>query len=115
MSIYLSCIYLSCSGFRTTAPGPEPLSPPEISELSRPMASLLGSMTASPGGSEFIKIIFENKGDTGQGGKSSIDGATLQALIVAAQARGKLAGASCVMPNLVLIFCLPTPGNCSTT
>jgi imidazolonepropionase-like amidohydrolase len=42
-------------------------------------------------GSEFIKIIYENGGDTGQGGRPSIDRATLQALIGAAHARGKLA------------------------
>src|SRR5437588_601456 len=42
-------------------------------------------------GSEFIKIIYENGGDTGQGGRPSIDKATLQALVVAAHARGKLA------------------------
>jgi hypothetical protein len=42
-------------------------------------------------GSEFIKIMYENWRDTGQGGRPSIDKATLQALIVAAHARGKLA------------------------
>lgn len=42
-------------------------------------------------GSDFIKIIYEYGGDTGQGGRPSIDKATLQALIAAAHARGKLA------------------------
>lgn len=42
-------------------------------------------------GSDFIKIIYENGGDTGHGGRPSIDKATLQALIAAAHARGKLA------------------------
>lgn len=42
-------------------------------------------------GSDFIKIIYENGGDTGHGGRPSIDRATLDALVVAAHARGKLA------------------------
>jgi imidazolonepropionase-like amidohydrolase len=42
-------------------------------------------------GSDYIKIIYENGGDTGHGGRPSIDQATLQALIAAAHARGKLA------------------------
>jgi imidazolonepropionase-like amidohydrolase len=42
-------------------------------------------------GSDYIKIIYENGGDTGHGGRPSIDKATLQALIGAAHARGKLA------------------------
>lgn len=42
-------------------------------------------------GSDFIKIIYEYEGDTGHGGRPSIDKATLQALVVAAHARGKLA------------------------
>lgn len=42
-------------------------------------------------GSDYIKIIYENGGDTGKGGRPSIDKATLQALVVAAHARGKLA------------------------
>jgi imidazolonepropionase-like amidohydrolase len=42
-------------------------------------------------GSDYIKIIYENGGDTGHGGRPSIDKTTLQALIVAAHARGKLA------------------------
>jgi imidazolonepropionase-like amidohydrolase len=42
-------------------------------------------------GSDYIKIIYENGGDTGHGGRPSIDKATLQALIAAAHARGKLA------------------------
>ena len=42
-------------------------------------------------GSDYIKIIYENGGDTGHGGRPSIDQATLEALIVATHARGKLA------------------------
>jgi imidazolonepropionase-like amidohydrolase len=42
-------------------------------------------------GSDFIKIIYEYGGDTGHGGRPSIDRATLDALVVAAHARGKLA------------------------
>jgi imidazolonepropionase-like amidohydrolase len=42
-------------------------------------------------GADFIKIIYEYGGDTGHGGRPSIDKATLQALIAAAHARGKLA------------------------
>ena len=42
-------------------------------------------------GSDYIKIIYENGGDTGHGGRPSIDKATLQALIAAAHAHGKLA------------------------
>jgi imidazolonepropionase-like amidohydrolase len=42
-------------------------------------------------GSDFIKIIYEYGGDTGHGGRPSIDKATLQALMAAAHARGKLA------------------------
>lgn len=42
-------------------------------------------------GSDYIKIIYENGGDTGHGGRPSIDRATLQAVIAAAHARGKLA------------------------
>ena len=42
-------------------------------------------------GSDFIKIIYENGGDRGQGGRPSIDIATLQALIAATHGRGKLA------------------------
>ena len=42
-------------------------------------------------GSDYIKIMYENGGDTGHGGRPSIDKATLQALIAAAHARGKLA------------------------
>lgn len=42
-------------------------------------------------GSDFIKIIYENGGDTGHGGRPSIDRATLDALVAAAHARGKLA------------------------
>jgi imidazolonepropionase-like amidohydrolase len=42
-------------------------------------------------GSDFIKIIYERGGDTGQGGRPSIDKSTLQALIVAAHARRMLA------------------------
>ena len=42
-------------------------------------------------GSDFIKIIYEYGGDTGQGGRPSIDKATLKALIKAAHTRGKLA------------------------
>jgi len=42
-------------------------------------------------GSDFIKIIYEYGGDTGHGGRPSIDKATLQALVAAAHVRGKLA------------------------
>ena len=42
-------------------------------------------------GSDFIKIIYESGGDTGKGGRPSIDRATLQSLVLAAHARGKLA------------------------
>jgi imidazolonepropionase-like amidohydrolase len=42
-------------------------------------------------GSDYIKIIYERGGDLGQGGRPSIDRATLVALIDAAHARGKLA------------------------
>jgi imidazolonepropionase-like amidohydrolase len=42
-------------------------------------------------GSDYIKIMYEKGGDTGQGGRPSIDKPTLQALIDAAHARGKLA------------------------
>jgi imidazolonepropionase-like amidohydrolase len=42
-------------------------------------------------GSDYIKIMYEYGGDTGQGGRPSIDKATLEALIAAAHARGKLA------------------------
>jgi imidazolonepropionase-like amidohydrolase len=42
-------------------------------------------------GSDYIKIIYENGGDTGHGGRPSIDKATLQVLIAAAHARHKLA------------------------
>jgi len=42
-------------------------------------------------GSDFIKIIYEYGGDTGHGGRPSIDRATLGALVVAAHARGRLA------------------------
>jgi imidazolonepropionase-like amidohydrolase len=41
-------------------------------------------------GSDYIKIIYENGGDTGHGGRPSIDKATLGALVVAAHIRGKL-------------------------
>lgn len=42
-------------------------------------------------GSDFIKIIYEIGGDTGHGGRPSIDKPTLQALVAAAHKRGKLA------------------------
>ena len=42
-------------------------------------------------GSDFIKIIYEYGGDTGQGGRPSINKATLQALVAAAHTRGKMA------------------------
>ena len=42
-------------------------------------------------GSDYIKIIYENGGDTGHGGRPSIDQPILQALVTAAHARGKLA------------------------
>jgi imidazolonepropionase-like amidohydrolase len=42
-------------------------------------------------GSDFIKIIYEYGGDTGHGGRPSIDKATLQALVAAAHIRGKMA------------------------
>ena len=42
-------------------------------------------------GSDYIKIIYENGGDTGHGGRPSIDKATLEALIVGSHARSKLA------------------------
>ena len=42
-------------------------------------------------GSDFIKIIYEYGGDTGHGGRPSIDKATLQALVGAAHTRGKMA------------------------
>jgi imidazolonepropionase-like amidohydrolase len=42
-------------------------------------------------GSDYIKIIYENGGDTGHGGRPSIDKATLQALIAGAHTRGKIA------------------------
>ena len=42
-------------------------------------------------GSDYIKIMYEYGGDAGQGGRPSIDKPTLQALIDAAHARGKLA------------------------
>jgi imidazolonepropionase-like amidohydrolase len=42
-------------------------------------------------GSDFIKIIYEYGGDNGHGGRPSIDRETLNALVVAAHSRGKLA------------------------
>jgi imidazolonepropionase-like amidohydrolase len=43
-------------------------------------------------GSDYIKIMYENGGDTGRGGgRPSIDKPTLEALIAATHARGKSA------------------------
>jgi predicted amidohydrolase YtcJ len=83
---------LFSSGYAATAPGghgtEKGLSVPTISD---PKEAQMWVDNRIAEGSEFIKIIYENGGDTGQGGRQSIDRATLRALIVAAHARGKLA------------------------
>jgi imidazolonepropionase-like amidohydrolase len=83
---------LFSSGYAATAPGghgtEKGLSLPTISD---PKGAQTWVDNRIAEGSEFIKVIYENGGDTGQGGRPSIDRATLQALVVAAHARGKLA------------------------
>jgi len=83
---------LFSSGYAATAPGghgtEKGLSLPTISGP-KEAQSWVDQRVAE--GSEFIKIMYENGGDTGAGGRPSIDRATLQALVVAAHARGKLA------------------------
>jgi imidazolonepropionase-like amidohydrolase len=83
---------LFSSGFCATAPGGHG------TEYGLKFATLTGPAEAQSWvderiaeGSDYIKIIYENGGDTGRGGRPSIDKATLQALIAAAHARGKLA------------------------
>jgi hypothetical protein len=83
---------LFSSGYAATAPGghgtEKGLFLPTISDPKEAQAWVDSRIVE---GSEFIKVIYENGGDTGQGGRPSIDRATLQALVVAAHARGKLA------------------------
>ena len=83
---------LFSSGYAATAPGghgiEKGLSFPTISDPEQAQTWVDDRIAE---GSEFIKIIYENGGDTGQVGRQSIDRATLRALIVAAHARGKLA------------------------
>jgi imidazolonepropionase-like amidohydrolase len=83
---------LFSSGYAATVPGghgtEKALPVPTITGPEEAQAWVDGRIAE---GSEFIKIMYENGGDTGQGGRPSIDKATLQALIVAAHARGKLA------------------------
>jgi imidazolonepropionase-like amidohydrolase len=83
---------LFSSGYAATAPGghgtEKGLSLPTISDPEEAQTWVDHRIAE---GSEFIKIIYENGGDTGRGGRPSIDRATLQALVVAAHARGKLA------------------------
>ena len=82
---------LFSSGFCATAPGGHG------TEYGLKFPTLTGPQEAQAWvddriaeGSDFIKIIYENGGDTGHGGRPSIDKATLQALVAAAHARGKL-------------------------
>jgi imidazolonepropionase-like amidohydrolase len=83
---------LFSSGYAATAPGghrtEKGLSVPTISDPEEAQTWVDNRIAE---GSEFIKIIYENGGDLGQGGRPSIDKATLRALIVAAHGRGKLA------------------------
>jgi imidazolonepropionase-like amidohydrolase len=83
---------LFSSGYAATAPGghgtEKGLSVPTITDSKEAQTWVDNRITE---GSEFIKIMYENGGDTGQGGRPSIDEATLQGLIIAAHARGRLA------------------------
>jgi imidazolonepropionase-like amidohydrolase len=83
---------LFSSGYAATAPGghgtEKGLSVPTISDPKEAQTWVDHRISE---GSEFIKIIYEYGGDIGQGGRPSIDKVTLQALIVAAHVRGKLA------------------------
>ncbi|HLZ39918.1 MAG TPA: amidohydrolase family protein [Candidatus Sulfotelmatobacter sp.] len=84
---------LVSSGYVATAPGGHG------TEYGLKFPTLTGPDNAQPWvderiaeGSDFIKIIYEYGGDTGHGGgRPSIDKLTLQAVILAAHARGKLA------------------------
>jgi imidazolonepropionase-like amidohydrolase len=83
---------LFSSGYAATAPGGHG------TEYGMKFPTLTGPQEAQAWvddriaeGSDYIKIMYEYGGDTGQGGRPSIDKPTLEALIVAAHARGKLA------------------------
>jgi imidazolonepropionase-like amidohydrolase len=83
---------LFSSGYSATAPGGHG------TEYGMKFATLAGPQEAQAWvdnriaeGSDYIKIMYEYGGDTGQGGRPSIDQPTLKALIAAAHARGKLA------------------------
>lgn len=83
---------LFSSGYSATAPGGHG------TEYGMDVPTLTGPQQAQAWvddriaeGSDYIKIMYENGGDTGHGGRPSIDKPTLEALIVAAHARGKLA------------------------
>lgn len=83
---------LFTSGYAATAPGGHG------TEYGMKFPTLTGPQEAQAWvddriaeGSDYIKIMYEYGGDSGQGGRPSIDKATLEALIAAAHARGKLA------------------------
>ncbi len=82
---------LLSSGYQATAPGGHGTEHQlKVPTLSGPEDAQAWVNARIAEGSDFIKIIYENGGDTGHGGRPSIDKATLQALIAAAHARGKL-------------------------
>ncbi len=83
---------LFSSGYPATAPGGHPTEHGlKIPTLSGPEGAQAWVDDRVAEGSDFIKIMYEEGGDAGHGGRPSIDKATLQALIKAAHARGKLA------------------------
>jgi len=82
---------LFSSGYPATAPGGHPTEHGlKFPTLTGPEGVQAWVDDRVAEGSDFIKIMYENGGDTGHGGRPSIDKATLQALINAAHARGKL-------------------------
>lgn len=83
---------LFSSGYPATAPGGHPTEHGlKFPTLTGPEGAQAWVDDRIAEGSDFIKIMYEHGGDTGQGGRPSIDTATLRALIAAAHARGKLA------------------------
>jgi imidazolonepropionase-like amidohydrolase len=83
---------LFSSGYSATAPGGHGTEyGMKFPTLSGPQEAQAWVDARIAEGSDYIKIMYEYGGDTGHGGRPSIDKATLEALIAAAHARGKLA------------------------
>ena len=83
---------LFSSGYVATAPGGHGTEYGlKFPTLTRPEGAQAWVDDRIAEGSDFIKIIYEFGGDTGHGGRPSIDRATMDALVAAAHARGKLA------------------------